>query len=150
MDLPPFLQFNPVPLRAQHNGWTPALQQRFIVELARGAGPDAAARLLGKTRQSAYALRGKPGAASFAAAWDRAQAFSRQATAAGRSPVAGLCGVETILVPRFRQGRLVGFVQREDVAGAMRVLGVLDRIAARMNGSDEERQAVFDRLTRRN
>ena len=47
MDLPPFLAFDPVPLRAQHNGWTPALQKRFILALARGAGPDEAARSLG-------------------------------------------------------------------------------------------------------
>lgn len=37
-----------------------------------------------------------------------------------------------MLVPRFYRGRLVGFVQREDHKGALRLLAQLDRIADRM------------------
>jgi hypothetical protein len=37
-----------------------------------------AARLLGKNRQNAYALRKRPGAESFAAAWDAAVAHARR------------------------------------------------------------------------
>jgi hypothetical protein len=134
MSLPGFLRFDPVPLRAQHNGWTPALQLRFVLALARGAGPDEAARALGRSRQSVYRLRKKPGAEEFAAAWDKALAFARSAAAAGRSPVPGLGGVDTILVPRIYRGRLVGFVQREDVGATMRVLGRLDRLADQLGG----------------
>jgi hypothetical protein len=153
MSLPEFLRFEPVPLRPQHNGWTPRLQLRFVVALARGAGVDEAARSLGKTRQSAYDLRKKPGAESFAGAWDGALAFSRQAAAAARSEARGHCGVETVLVPRYYRGRLVGFVQREDVAGAMRLLGRLDRIAERLGDAHDlraagERLEAFERLTR--
>lgn len=145
MDLTDFLRFDPVPLRAQHNGWTPALQLRFIVALARGAGPDEAARALGKTRQSAYRLRKKPGAESFAAAWDRAQAFARSAAAAGRSPMAGFGGIDTTLVPRTYRGRFIGFVQREDLAGAMRLLGRLDRLVDKI-GEDPELRAMSERF----
>jgi hypothetical protein len=149
MELPGFLRFAPVPVRAQHNGWTPALQSRFILALARGAGPDEAARALGKTRQSVYRLRQKPGAESFAAAWDGAQDFARTAAAAGRVPAASRGGIETVLVPRYYRGRLIGFVQREDLAGAMRLLRQLDRIAEKASGSDEDRAEAFERLTGR-
>jgi hypothetical protein len=135
MQLPPFLAFNPVWLRRQHNGWTPELQRRFILSLARGAGPDEAARSLGRTRQTAYRLRGKPGGESFAAAWDRAQDFARRAAAAGAGP-AGHIGIDTLLVPRFRRGRLIGFVQREDVSGLVRALRHLDKLADA--GSDRD------------
>ena len=151
MILPAFLRFTPVPLRAQHNGWTPKLQLRFVVALARGAGVDEAARSLGKTRQSAYGLRRKAGAGSFAAAWDAALAFARTAAAAGRTPAPGHGGIETIFVPRHYRGRLVGFVQREDLAAAMRLLGRLDRIAERLGDSRtlseaSERFEAFERL----
>ena len=131
MELPDFLRFTPVPVRAQHNVWTPLLQQRFILALARGAGPDEAARSLGKTRQSVYRLRKMAGAASFAAAWDLAVDFARTVPQAARAPFGG-CGIDSLLVPRFYRGRLIGYVQREDVAGAMRMLGRLDRLAERL------------------
>jgi hypothetical protein len=153
MSIPSFLRFTPVPLRSQHNGWMPALQRRFILALGRGAGPDEAARALGKTRQSAYRLRKKPGAESFAAAWDEAQAFARTAAAAARAPAIYNHGLEPMLVPRYYRGRLVGFVQREDHAGALRVLGQLDKVAERVerSGADPallyEALEAFDRLT---
>lgn len=77
MDLPPFLRFEPVPGRARHDGWTPELQQRLILLLAHGLRPGEAARRLGKTRSTAYALRSRPGGESFAAAWDGALRFAR-------------------------------------------------------------------------
>ena len=152
MQLPAFLRFAPVPLRAQHNGWSPVLQLRFIVAI--GAGVAEAARALGKTRQSAYDLRKREGAASFAAAWDAALAFARQAGAAARAAPGGSGGIETLLVPRYYRGRLIGFVQREDGAAAMRVLGQLDRVAERLGDGDGvsaaagERLEAFERLTR--
>jgi helix-turn-helix protein len=152
MKMPEFLQFTPVPVRAQHNGWTAGKQLRFILALARGAGLREAARELGMSRQSAYRLRQRPGAESFAAAWDRAQAFARDVTAASRSPASGFGCIETILVPRHYRGRLIGFVQREDTAGAMRVLRQLDRLADRLGDTTDlrawsERLDAFVRLT---
>lgn len=127
--LPPFLRFTPVPVRSRRDGWSPGLQLRFVVAIARGASVDEAARGLGRSRQTAYALRARSGAESFAAAWDAAAAFAarmRGTAAAGAGPLGG-----TLLVPRVYRGRLVGYVLREDRAGAMATLARLDRIADR-------------------
>ena len=37
--------------------------------------------------------------------------------------------IESLLIPRFHAGRLIGFVQRLDYQGALRTLRQLDRIA---------------------
>lgn len=132
MDIPAFLQFTPVPVRAQHNSWSPRLQRLFILALARGAGPGEAAARLGRTRQSVYRLRGKPGAESFAAAWETAQAVAGRVAAVAATPASGFGGIEAVLVPRYYRGRLIGFVQREDTVGAMRLLRQLDTLAERV------------------
>lgn len=62
--------FTPVPLRFRNDGWTPMRQADFLGRLAETGSVTAAARHVGMTRESAYRLRSKPGAASFAAAWD--------------------------------------------------------------------------------
>jgi hypothetical protein len=70
-----FFIFTPVPLRRRCDGWSPDLQLRFVRLLAEGVKPGEAARLVGRNRQNAYALRKRAGAESFAAAWDAASAF---------------------------------------------------------------------------
>ena len=62
--------FTPVPLRFRKDGWTPGCQADFLGGLAETGSVSAAARHVGKTRESAYRLRDKDGAESFAAAWD--------------------------------------------------------------------------------
>ena len=142
MQLPEFLRFTPVPLRAQHNGFGPKQQVRFIVALARGAGVGEAARAVGMGRQSLYRIRDRPDAASFAAAWDNAIEFARRIEAARRSPAAIPGTIETILVPRYYRGRLIGYVQREDLAGAMRLLAQLDLMAERTDAPTAMRAAI--------
>lgn len=145
MALPSFLRFTPVPVRARRDGWTPLLQRRFIIDLARGMGPAEAARGLGRSRQTAYALREKPGAREFAAAWDAAVDFACLARVAARplAPAGG--GIEKLFVPRFYRGRLVGFVEREDLGGTLRRLKTLDRLADRLGAFDPNSPA-FDSL----
>jgi hypothetical protein len=128
MSLPTFLRFRPVPVRCRHDGWTAQRQRRFVLMLARGRGVDEAARSLGMTRQTAYALRHRLGSESFASAWDEALAFTRRARAAPKL----LAAVDTLLVPRFYRGRLIGFVERADNRGTMRTLALLDRLADRL------------------
>ena len=65
--VPPFL---PVPLRARADGWTPERQARFIGLLAETGSVAEAARRAGMSRESAHRLRQRPGAGSFAHAWD--------------------------------------------------------------------------------
>ena len=71
------LAFVPVPVKPRRDGWTPARQVAFILRLALIGGVASAARAVGMTRESAYRLLRHPGAASFAAAWDRALGWGR-------------------------------------------------------------------------
>ena len=67
-----YLLFAPVPVKPRHNGWTSERQRAFIMMLAQLGSVRTAAKSVGKSRQSAYNLRKREGAESFAAAWDRA------------------------------------------------------------------------------
>ena len=62
--------FDPVPVRARRDGWTPERQRAFIAHLHRRRCVDAAARSVGMSRESAYRLRRRTGAASFVSVWD--------------------------------------------------------------------------------
>lgn len=138
MDLD-FLRFTPVPLRARRDGWPPVLQRRFVLNLARGMSAREAAKRVGRSRASAYALRDRPGGEGFGRAWDAAVEFARQARAAPAVPQTGLtAGIDSIWVPRTYRGRLVGYVVREDLRGAMRKLSELDRIAERLGPVDPD------------
>jgi hypothetical protein len=143
-----FLSFSPVPVRGRRDGWTPPLQLRFIVGLARGMGPAEAARSVGRSRQTAYALRERARGAGFACAWDAAVEFAREIRAAPKPLGFDGRAIDLVLVPRFYRGRLVGFVQREDLAGAMRRLGTLDRLAGRLEEMDPDRPAFDDLIAR--
>jgi hypothetical protein len=136
------LNFTPVPCRARHDGWTVADQRKFIGSLARGHSVDEAAKSLGHSRQGAYALRRRRGAEEFARAWILAQRMGRHAAEARRCrPTPDLLhAFETMLVPRFYRGRLVGFVQREDHQQVLRAIAEL--------GRHEDEQRKLSKLTR--
>lgn len=73
------LAFIPVPQqRRRADGWTPEAQARFIRALGAMGSVGRAARAVGIGRASAYRLRDRPGASSFAAAWDRAISIDRK------------------------------------------------------------------------
>ncbi|WP_432770061.1 hypothetical protein [Sphingopyxis sp.] len=63
--------------RRRADGWTPETQANFIRALAAMGSVGRAARAVGMGRASAYRLRERPTAASFAIAWDRAVAMGR-------------------------------------------------------------------------
>lgn len=63
--------FRPVPLRARADGWSEARQCGFLAALYVTGSVTAAARSVEMTRASAYRLRARRGAESFAAMWDR-------------------------------------------------------------------------------
>jgi len=117
------LAFAPVPVRVRHDGWTPACQRGFVLRLALGGCVAWAARAVGKTKASAYRLRERPGAESFAAAWDRALGWGRS-----RSVDLGferaLCGEE---VPVMYRGRRVGTQRKFDNRLLMAVLNATGR-----------------------
>ena len=68
-------RFTPVPLKARHDGWTPVRQRRFIEMLAATRSVTRACNAVGMSSVTAYALRKKAGAKSFAAAWDATLTF---------------------------------------------------------------------------
>ncbi|MBD3728665.1 MAG: hypothetical protein IE933_03070 [Sphingomonadales bacterium] len=63
--------FRPVPLRARRDGWSEGRQCGFLALLYCTGSVGAAARGVGMSRTSAYRLRARAGAESFAQAWDR-------------------------------------------------------------------------------
>lgn len=65
--------FTPVPMERQRGGgWSVGMQRRFITALAAMGSVGAACKACGMGRVSAYRLRTRAGAESFAAAWDKA------------------------------------------------------------------------------
>ena len=72
------LAFTPVPHRRQRaDGWTPLTQERFIRALEAMGSVGAAAKAVGMSRRSAYKLRDRDDADSFAQAWDQALDLGR-------------------------------------------------------------------------
>ncbi|MGQ0590366.1 MAG: hypothetical protein ACT4N8_12690 [Sphingosinicella sp.] len=119
------LAFVAVPVRARHDGWTKARQQGFILRLALGGCVTLAAKAVGKTKASAYRLRERPGAESFAAAWDRALGW-------GRSRAVDLGMERAILgeeVPVMYRGRRVGTRQVHDNRLLIAVLNAIGPLA---------------------
>ncbi|KQS04665.1 hypothetical protein ASG11_10730 [Sphingomonas sp. Leaf357] len=105
------LDFTPVPgqtATVRHDGWTPARQVAFIAALAAIGLVSAAAKSVGMSRKSAYALRKRAGAESFAAAWDAALKRG-QAEVLSIAIDRALHGVTT---PVFYRGRKVGECQK--------------------------------------
>ena len=64
--------FYPVPTRGRRDGWTLQKQTDFLGFLAETGSVMGACEAVGMSRNSAYKLRARPNAESFAAAWDAA------------------------------------------------------------------------------
>ncbi len=117
------VDFTPVPLRARRDGWTPERQRAFIAALARCGSVSAAARQVGKAVRGAYRLLDRPGAGSFAEAWDLAAEMGRDATRD--------CVIDRAMhgawVPVVRRGRIVRLEFRTFDKLAIAVLSGRDR-----------------------
>jgi hypothetical protein len=72
------LAFTPVPGRARRDGWSPERQQAFILRLALCGCVNAWAKAVEMRARGAHKLRERPGAESFAAAWDKALDWGRE------------------------------------------------------------------------
>lgn len=103
-DLP---DFTPVPLtRHRHDGWTPERQRGFIAALARTGVVAQAARSVGMSSASAYNLRRRPHAESFALAWDIVEDEARNRALAFVVDQAMYGSTR----PRFYRGKFVGTI----------------------------------------
>lgn len=68
----PLADYTPVVLRARHNGWTADRQRAFLTALSETGSISDACKVAGVSPRSAYRLRARPDALSFADAWDEA------------------------------------------------------------------------------
>jgi hypothetical protein len=137
------IPFTPVPFaRNRRSGWTEARQRAFIAALAEFGSVSAAAKSVGMSARGAYRLRERPGAESFAAAWDIAQE-------SGRDRVRDMLVDRAMfgeIVPRFRKGRLVSWVHRYDFRAALAVLGTRDIDLMERRNDARDRRAWAKRL----
>ena len=139
--------FVPVPTRARRDGWTLARQAQFIGALAETGSVAAAAARVGMSRESAWRLRSREGAESFAAAWDVARVFGeadppplppkRKITPGERRWRAFGVLVRVVM----RRGRHAWTEQKPDNCAILRWLAVLDRsvLAGGWASSGDER-----------
>ena len=105
MPEPETIPFTPVLLRRTHrNGWTPDRQREFIAALARCGSVTAAARSVGLSPRSAYALLDKPDSDSFAEAWDLAV-------------VMGIDALRDSVIDRATNGAWVPITRRGKITG---------------------------------
>jgi hypothetical protein len=127
-DLP---AFTPVPMaRSRRDGWTPERQRGFIATLAESGIVAKAARSVGMGVRSAYALRRRPGAESFAIAWDMVEDEARERAFAFVMEHV----INGATRPRFYRGRFVGTihgVENRMAMAALRALGTLPPSARR-------------------
>jgi hypothetical protein len=123
--VPPFY---PVPTRARRDGWTVQRQIDFLGMLAETGSVMGACEAVGMSRKSAYALRARPGAESFAGAWDAALgAPVRKVTVTDLAYVA----FEGLIRPVMFRGRYRGAARKPDNSALLRLVGRFDRAAAR-------------------
>jgi hypothetical protein len=102
----PLVHFEPVSAfvrRSRHDGWSAVRQKRFLHLLAENGRVTAAARAVGMSPSSAYALRRRSDAAAFRKGWDVALDYAahRRSKTISRA----LNGVTT---PVFFKGQQIG------------------------------------------
>ena len=114
------LAFTPVPTgRKRRNGWTPAQQERFILALEAMGSVGQAAKAVGMSRQSAYTLRDRAGAESFARSWDLALECGRRRQF-DHAMERAINGVTTIRVMRGGSVMVGGGPDRQILRSALR------------------------------
>ena len=135
--------FVPVLLRVRSDGWTPERQAHFLAQLAITRSVSAAARAVGMARETAYRLRARPGAESFAAAWDKVLGRERpirKVTFAERRVRAMVGSIR----PHVYRGKCTAIVRKADNSALLGYLADLDRFA-REKGEDREWSQSFVR-----
>ena len=125
------LPFSPVPVQSRHDGWTAERQYAFVQALLVYGAVKQAAASVGMSRESAYRLRRRPGAESFAASWDEALRAGRQRALEIGMEI-GLYGVEE---PVFYRGEKVGTRRRYNNVLLRSSMLALDRLAGKQENS---------------
>ena len=127
--VPPFV---PVPLRTRRDGWTAERQGRFIGWLAETGSVAEAARRVGCSRETAYRLRRREGAGSFAAAWDAVLALRAGAKTAPARKVTPddlpVLAHEGAIRVRMVRGRFAVATRQPSNTALLRLLAAYDRV----------------------
>lgn len=125
--------FSPAPTRQRADGWTPSRQAAFLAHLAITRSVSAAARKVRMARETAYRLRRRRGAESFAAAWDAALArdAEKRKVTPGERVARALYGR---IKPVIYQGRHVGTTGKADISA---FLGHIARLGDQPRDADE-------------
>ena len=111
-DRPALPDFDPVPRKFRHDGWTPERQKAFISALADTGCVSRAAAMVSMAQANCYTLRRAPGAESFRRAWDAALDFGL----ARLKDIAFERAIEGEQVPVFVAGKLMGFRRKTNDA----------------------------------
>lgn len=120
--VPPFY---PVPTRGRRDGWTVQRQTDFLGMLAETGSVCGACEAVGMSRNSAYKLRARPGAESFAAAWEAALgAPVRKVTVADLA----FRACEGLIQPVLFRGRYRGARRKRDNSALLCLSRKLDRM----------------------
>ncbi len=123
--VPPFY---PVPTRTRRDGWTVQRQTDFLGMLAETGSVMGACEAVGISRKSAYGLRARPEAESFAAAWDAALGAPPRKVTPPPSDFLAYHGL--VRVDMFR-GRYRGSWSRPDNSALLRLVRRADRASGR-------------------
>jgi hypothetical protein len=116
--------FWPGPTRTRRDGWTVQRQADFLGMLAETGSIMGACEAVGMSRKSAYDLRARPGAGSFAVAWDAALgAPVRKVTVADLHFLAH----HGLVRPMLFRGRYRGAARKPDNSALLRLSGRLER-----------------------
>jgi hypothetical protein len=136
--------FDPVPTRARRDGWTPERQREFIRLLHVRRNIGKAAEAVGMSRRSAYRLRERPGAESFAAAWDSAFAFRPAPAAVTNVSQLWHRALFGKTRPIVRGGEIVGTITSPDNQAGLKLLDRFER----KERAAARRKAFWDRRER--
>jgi hypothetical protein len=127
--LPRVPAFYPVPMRGCRTTlWTDVRQAHFLGWLAETGSVSAACARVGISRNSAYKLRQKPDAESFAAEWDAALGMPVRRVTIDDLHFLAYHG---LIKPRFRGGKYIGSRQKPDTSALLKLLKRLDRLTGK-------------------
>lgn len=128
--------FYPVPLRGRRDGWTVQRQADFLGYLAETGSVMGACEAIGMSRNSAYRLRRRRDAESFAAAWDAALGKPHLPVDLSSAKSTGLAAAYRnrmgLLQVVMERGRYVGSHWKDDCNALLQHLGQVDRASARL------------------
>jgi len=128
--LPRVPPFYPVPVRVTRNGWIPQRQAHFLGWLAETGSVSAACARVGMSRNSAYKLRKKRDAESFAAAWDAALGEPIRRVTVKDLEYLAYTGLIHLY---FRGGKYLRARPKPQVSALSRLIGKYDRVLERID-----------------